>query len=127
MGGPLLADHRQLIQRLAADALKGGDGIGADTLVGLRMNRAQTQVVAIDHLGLIVAGMAVVGHHFGTAGHHQVFHPGHQGSRRQADRGNTRATVSVQSDAAGADIVAGIQCRHAPQITALLASLGTGR
>src|SRR3546814_4414355 len=55
--GALLADQGQFVERLAGNPFHGGDGVGADTLVRLRMLGAQAEVAAV-HQRRAVLGIA---------------------------------------------------------------------
>ena len=78
VGGALLRYHRQAVHRFAVNALEGGDGIGTDALVGLRVLFAQAQVVTVDK-GRLAGILAEGGHHFAATANHQVLHAGHDG------------------------------------------------
>ena len=60
--------------RCARDAFQRGDGVGADALVRLRMQRAQAQIAGVHHERAFAAA-AFHRHHLGAAGDHQIFMP----------------------------------------------------
>ena len=124
-GSPLLTGEGKLVHRLSVDTFHGRNGIGADTLLGLGVHGAQVQVARIQHgrnAGFSYGGE--IAHHLGAAGNHQIFHTGHDLGRGQADAGNARATVAVESYARRTYVIARIQGRHATKITGLLTALG---
>ncbi len=71
-GGALLADHGKVVHRIARDAFQGGDGVGADALVRLRMLGAQAHVAAVHQISrpVRVGAGGGVGHHLGAPRDH---------------------------------------------------------
>ncbi len=125
--GPLLADDREFFRRAAGNALKRCDRIGADALMRLGMQRAQMQIAAIHHRRrLRIGGRCGVAHHLRTAGDDQIFHAGHDLGGGKIHRCDARTAETVERDAAGAGVIAGIEGRHAAEIAALFAALGRG-
>ena len=121
-----LAVQRQRIDIGARDALHAGDRVGTHTLLRLRVPGAQAQVAAVHHRRPVAAAVARHRHHLGAAGHHQLFHARHHLRRGKGHRGDARAAVAVQRHARRADVVAGVQRRHAAQVTGLRADLCAG-
>ena len=75
VGGALLAHQGQVLRRLAAYALEGGDGVGADALVGLGVQGPQAQIAPVHHRRAVIGAPAVGhGHHLRSPGHHQIGH-----------------------------------------------------
>ena len=132
-GGAALAFQTEGIDGFAADALHRGDGITADTLMRLRVQRLEGGVArphahrhdACGHVGSAECGG--VGHHFGAPGDQQVFHPGHDLRGGEIDAGDAAAAEAVQRHAAGADVIARRERRHPAKVPGLLAALGRGR
>ena len=62
-------------------------------------------------------------HHFGAAGDDQIFHAGSDLRCGQARRGEAAAAETIERDAAGANVVTGIERGHATHVAALLALL----
>src|SRR6266436_2466407 len=83
-GGTPLARERDCIERFPADALHRRDGIGAQSLMRLRMTPLQTQI-AVRHAAHGAQPRSPVDfaervhqrHHLRAAGNHQIFHAGH--------------------------------------------------
>jgi hypothetical protein len=127
-GGALLADHRKVVHRIARNAFQGGDGVGADALVRLRMLGAQAHVAAVHQIprAVRVGAGGGVGHHLGAAGDHQVFHARHDRGRGHVHRGDARAAEAVEGGGAGLDVIAGVERGHAAEVAALLAPLRGG-
>ena len=122
-GGALLADIAHLVQSLARDLLQGGNSIGADALVGLRMMQAKAQI-AVVHDRRAAAAATVHRHHFRAAGDHQIFHARLDAGGGQAHSADARAAETVDRDAARLDVIAGVERRHAAEVAALLRDLG---
>ena len=124
---PALAFEGQGVDGLARNALHGRDGVGANALVGLRVQSAEMAIAGI-HQRRPVLGTAAVGHghHFGSARHYHVGHAGHDGRRRQVHRGNAGTAESVEGDAARAHVVPRVQRRHAAQVAGRRSALRTG-
>ena len=64
-------------------------------------------------------------HHLGAAGDHEVLHAGHDGVGGEVGRGDARAAEAVEGDAAGRDVVAGVERGHAAEVAGLLARPGS--
>ena len=125
--GAALAFDGEFFRRAARDAFHRGDGVAADALMRLRMQRAQMQIARI-HEGrrFGIGGRGGVAHHLGAAGDDEVFHAGHDLGGGHVHGGDARAAEAIQRHAAGLDVIAGIEGGHAAQIGALLAALGRG-
>src|SRR6266403_1890793 len=123
--GTLLALVRQCIEILTRNFLERGDGVGANTLIRLRVERAQMQIPVVEHIGAIFGAAARGGerHHLGTAGDDQILEARHDRGCRHVDRGDAGSAEAIECHAACALVIAGIERRHATQIVALLASL----
>ena len=125
--GALLALQRQGVDVFAGDAFEGGDGVGADALVRLRVPRAQAQVAVVHHRRRRRVGCrGRVAHHLGAAGDDQVFHAAHDLGGGEVHAGDAGAAEAVEGDAAGLDVVAGVERRHTAEVRALLAALAGG-
>ena len=123
--GALLAFQPECIDVLPRNAFEGGDRIGADALVRLRMPRAQAQIAVVHHERPLAAP-AFHRHHLGAAGDHEVFGTRHDGVGRHVDAGDAGAAEAIERNGAGAHVVTGIERRHPAEIAALLAALRTG-
>ena len=76
--------HSQRVQLFAAEVFQRGDHVGANALVGLRMNVAQMQIATVD--GAVVIFRHTGGgvrHHFYTASDAKVVHTAHDVRRGQ--------------------------------------------
>ncbi len=125
--GPLLAFQCQRVDIGARNALHGRDGIGADALIGLRMQGAQMHIAGVEQRRPVLGTAAVRhGHHFGAAGHHEIGHAREDGRSGEIDRGDPRSAEAVQRDAAAAHVIAGIERRHPAEIAALRPALRAG-
>ncbi len=72
------------------------------------------------------AAAALHRHHLGAAGDHEILGARHDRSGGHVDAGDAGAAEAVERDAAGADVIAGVERGHPAEIAALLAALGTG-
>ena len=63
--------------------------------------------------------------HFGAAGDNHIFQPRHDHARGEIHGCDSRATETVEGNAARPDVISGVKCCHAPKITALRAALST--
>ncbi len=124
VGRPLLALQPQRVDVLPRDAFERRDGVGADPLMRLRMDGAQVKV-AIVHHERPFAATAFHRHHLGASGDHEILGSRHDRGGRHVDAGDAGAAETIEGDAAGADIVAGIERRHPAEIAALRAALRT--
>ncbi len=122
---PLLALEAEFVDNLARDALKRRHRIGANALMRLRMPGAQAKITVVHHERALAA-TAFHRHHLGAAGDHEILRAGHDRIGGHVDAGDTGTAKAIQRDAAGAHVVAGIERRHPPEITALRTALGTG-
>jgi hypothetical protein len=86
---------------------------------------AEAKIASIHHEGAFAAA-ALHRHHFGATSDNEILGARHDRGGRHVNAGNARTTEAVESHAAGAKIVAGIQRGHPAEIAALLAALGTG-
>ena len=121
----LLAFQSELVDVLPRNAFEGCDRVGANALVRLRMPGTQAQVAGIHHERPLAA-TAFHRHHLGAAGDHKVLGTGHDRIGRHVDAGDAGAAEAIERNGAGAHVIAGIERRHPPQISALLAALRTG-
>ena len=99
-----------------------GDGVGAHALVRLRVQLLKVGVAGThgEHAPVLDR------HHLGAAGHDQVVHAGHDPVGGDVVGRDARAAEAVERHAAGLDVVAGVEGRHAPEVAALGADLGAG-
>ena len=123
--GAALAFDAHRFQFLTGDAFHRGDGISADALVRLRTPCLKARVVGAQaaaaepglvHLHAVVAD---VGHHFHAARDSEIVHPGHNHASREIGRGDAGAAEAVKRDAAGPDVIAGIERGIAADVTRL--------
>jgi hypothetical protein len=131
--GAALAFEPERIDGFAADAFHRGDRIAAHALVRLRVYLLEMGI-ARSHAHRLDAGGEFLGadglgiaHHLGTAGDDAIFHARHDLRCGKAHGGDAATAETIESHAARPDIEAGIERRHAAEITALLALLGRGR
>ncbi len=116
--GALLALQPERIDILPRNAFQGRDRIAADALMRLRMLGAQTQIAVIHH-HRTAAAAAFHRHHLAAAGDDEILRARHDGIGRHVDAGDAGAAEAIQRHGAGADVIAGIERRHAPEIAAL--------
>ena len=124
--GPALAFQSKRVDILAGDAFHRGDGVGADALVALGMDGAQVQIALVHARRADLGQLRRIAHHLAAARDDHILLAGHDGGRRQIDRGDAGAAEAVERHAAGLDVIAGVQSRHAAHIRALHADLGRG-
>ena len=116
--GALLALEPKRVDVLPRNAFHRRDRVGADALMRLRMPGAQTQIAEVHH-HRAAAAAAFHRHHLGAAGDHEILGAGHDRIGRHVDAGDARAAEAVERHGAGADVITGIERRHAPEIAAL--------
>src|SRR6185312_17330595 len=86
---------------------------------------AEAEVARVHHERSDAAA-AFHGHHLGTARDHQILRARHDGIGGHGDAGDAGTAETVECDPAGADIVAGVERRHAPEIATLRSELCGG-
>ena len=84
----MLCQVGQRIEVLPGDAFHGGNRVGADTLVGLRVHVPEGQVAIIQEGAHRGAFLAEGGHHFGATADDQVLGPGHDVHSCQVNGGD---------------------------------------
>ena len=123
--GALLAFETERVDVLPGDAFERCHGVGAHPLMRLRVPGAQAQIAVVHHERPLAA-TAFHRHHFGTAGDDEILGARHDRGRRHVDAGDPGAAETIERDAAGAHVIAGVERRHPPQIAALRTALGAG-
>ena len=124
-GGLLLAFEPEPVDVLPRNAFERCNSVGADALMRLRMPGAQAKVASIHHHRPI-ATPSLHRHHLGATCDHKVLGARHDGGGRHVDAGDAGTAEAIERDAAGADVIAGVERRHPAEIAALRTALGTG-
>jgi hypothetical protein len=89
------------------------------------MKRAQMFVAAV-HEWRPMRQIGRIGHHLRAAGDDEIFHSRHDGGGRHTHGCDAGSAKPIQRNAAGDDVEAGVQRRHATQVGALLVYLRGG-
>ena len=85
-----LAFDGQCIDFFPSEAIKGGNHVRANTLVGLWVKVSKMQIAAIDSTVFVCSrNRRSVRHHFHTPGDAKIIHAAHQVRCCDVDRGNT--------------------------------------
>ena len=124
LGGALLRLEGEVVERLAGDAFQRGDGVAADALVRLRVDRAQVGVAGVHERRQAGHAVRRVGrHHVGAAGDDDVLEARRDHAGGEVRRGDAAAAEAVERDAARLDVVAGVERAHAAEVAGLRAGL----
>ena len=125
--GALLRHERELVERLARDALERGDRVSSDALVGLRVTRPEALVAGVHqrttHALLRRAERRVQRHHLAAAGDDDVLQPRHDRGRGEVRRRDARAAEAIERDAGGLRVEPSVEQRHPGEVAALGADL----
>ena len=125
VGGLLLALKPQRVDVPPGDAFEGRDGVGANALMRLRMPGAETKIAGVHHHGAVAAA-SLHRHHLGATGDHEILGARHDSGGCHVDAGDAGSAEAVERDAAGTEIISGVERGHPAEIAALLAALGAG-
>ncbi len=118
---PRLRLRGQRVQCFARDPFEGRDRVGADPLMGLRVDLTQMEVASTHREQALLRR----GHHLGPTADDEVLHPGHDGVGRDVVSRDPRAAEAVERHAARAHVVARVQRRHPTEVAALGPDLRT--
>ncbi len=121
----MLATIADFVQFLSSEALHGGNRIPANALMALRMHLLQSLVIAAHHrrldpgLHFLFRHRSGQAHHFRSASNDAVFHAAHHLRSSQVHRSDPAPAKTVQSGAAGGDVIARIERGHAAHVARL--------